>query len=43
MTVPKRTLATRIAMLAPDKLDEVERALHFALGLRCGPTRYALG
>jgi mRNA interferase MazF len=42
-TIPKRALATRIAMLAPDKLDDVERALHFALGLRCGPNRYALG
>ena len=40
-TIPKRALANRIAMLSPEKLDEVERALHFALGLRCAPHRHA--
>lgn len=34
-TIPKRLLATRVAMLSPDKIAEVEQALHFALGLRC--------
>ena len=38
-TIPKRSLTTRIAMLPPHKIDEVERALHFSLGLRCGSHR----
>ena len=33
-TIPKRTLAARIASLAPGKLVAVDRALRFALGLR---------
>lgn len=32
-TVPKRTLARRLAELGPAKLAAVERALRFALGL----------
>jgi mRNA interferase MazF len=32
-TIPKRTLARRIATLPPAKLGAVERALRFALGL----------
>jgi mRNA interferase MazF len=35
-TIPKRSLTKRIAMLSPHKIGEVERALHFSLGLRCG-------
>jgi mRNA interferase MazF len=38
-TIPKRSLTTRIAMLPPHKIDAVERALHFSLGLRCGLQR----
>jgi mRNA interferase MazF len=34
-TIPKRSLAARVAMLSQAKLVEVERALHFSLGLRC--------
>src|SRR5438552_4410094 len=33
-TIPKRTLAARIAPLSPAKLAAVETALRFALGLR---------
>lgn len=32
-TIPKRTLAQRIAALGPEKLRAVERALRFAVGL----------
>jgi mRNA-degrading endonuclease toxin of MazEF toxin-antitoxin module len=32
-TIPKRTLARRIAVLPPPKLAAVDRALRFALGL----------
>ncbi len=35
-TIPKRSLESRVAMLSPSKLNHVERALHFSLGLRCG-------
>ncbi|MGH7855705.1 MAG: type II toxin-antitoxin system PemK/MazF family toxin [Candidatus Binatia bacterium] len=35
-TIPKRTLTKRISLLPPVKLQGVERALHFSLGLRCG-------
>lgn len=32
-TIPKRTLTERIAVLVPEKLSAVERAVKFALGL----------
>ena len=32
-TIPKRTLATRIAALGPAKITAVDRAVRFALGL----------
>ena len=35
-TIPKRALTTRIAMLPPHKLEALEHALHFSLGLGCG-------
>ena len=35
-TIPKGTLAERIAVLSPEKLVAVERALRFALGLGPG-------
>jgi mRNA interferase MazF len=35
-TIPKRSLAACIAMLPRPKLAEVDRALHFSFGLRCG-------
>jgi mRNA interferase MazF len=38
-TIPKRSLTRRIAALPPHKIGEVERALHFSLGLRCGVHR----
>jgi mRNA interferase MazF len=38
-TIPKRSLTKRVGMLPPRKIGEVERALHFSLGLRCGLPR----
>src|SRR5712692_7944203 len=35
-TIPKRSLARCVSMLPRGKLAQVERALHFSLGLRCG-------
>lgn len=35
-TIPKRLLALRVSMLSAAKLAQVERALHFSLGLGCG-------
>jgi mRNA interferase MazF len=34
-TIPKRSLDLRITMLPHAKRAEVDRALHFSLGLRC--------
>src|SRR5713101_3218553 len=34
-TIPKRSLASRVSLLSQSKLADVERALHFSLGLRC--------
>ena len=34
-TIPRRSLTARAVALAGPKLAAVERALHFALGLRC--------
>jgi mRNA interferase MazF len=32
-TIPKKSLASRVAVLSPEKMTEVEHALRFALGL----------